>query len=784
MALNVVNLGYEYFPDPTRGRPVFNGQIFVGNPGTDPEVPANQKQITIRQEDGTEIEVSQPVRTGGGGVPLFNGSPVEILVDGNYAIKVLDRFDSQVYTRPNAFAGQPLITTSPVIEILFNTVADLVSGTLPDGSSVTLAVGQTVGTLGYTTINDGGANVYRIVAAATGTPDGGSFIDLSSGLQAQGQFPDEVINVKQFGARGDGVTDDTARIMAAEAFLTRDRRLVFDGDTYVISGDGEMLFETEGGIYEFNGPTFNYGGNIDRAIVFGRLTVAGNIFDQILIGRFNLTRTFDQTGTVPAATTLQGTGVLFRNTQDLDAMALYCVVNGFQRAFRFDCQNGSISTCRFGKLVGQNSLIDFSFGVGSGGNDFCSALELYGSRNIFNTTFFSNIVGTIGVEFNGFAGGRDVDNVTFWGGLMEARKERKAVFDRAEGCILNDAYWDPGGYGAGGGTDYVKIQVVAASVTAGSAVITKTAHGIPFKNGDLVVVTSSTNPLDQRQFIVNAAASNANQIGVNTGFIGTSTDDVEFTYYGAQIEFTSNSLRCGVYSGATLEQNVVTDAGNRNQITGVHIGYQRGRGAPLSFDPNNLENTESLMFLGGALANSDIYTYLVNQAIQATSGVGQMFLGRVSNGYNLRMGAILADPSSKASDAIEAAMRIFTSANPGGFHHSMAVLGDGTVEYTQGATGTENGTVRAFKYGQSAVANLTAVVLPTGVHGIVYASANAESGVWAVQADGTVTRITGTANTGTTDSGTVLTVFDNGTGAAVRNRLGVDADLFVSYEYS
>jgi len=155
-----VTMSPEYIPSPFAGKPISNGYIYVGVVDTDPEIPANQQQVYVQDENGGTTPISQPVRTNAGGVPQYNNSPVIILVENGYSVKVLDQNQSQVYYIPN---------TSQDYDITAITV-DATNGT------------QIVNLTGiHITIvkSDASANIVRIVPDGTNTIMGLDNYDLS-----------------------------------------------------------------------------------------------------------------------------------------------------------------------------------------------------------------------------------------------------------------------------------------------------------------------------------------------------------------------------------------------------------------------------------------------------------------------------------------------------------------------------------------------------------------------------------------------------------------------------
>ena len=96
-----------------------------------------------------------------------------------------------------------------------------------------LKAGDMAITLGYYEVNDGGRAEYNIIEDNTLVDDGGSIHDLNNGLKAK-LIIDNFVNVKQMGAKGDGITDDTAKIQLA---LNICKNVYIPTGTYMINVD-------------------------------------------------------------------------------------------------------------------------------------------------------------------------------------------------------------------------------------------------------------------------------------------------------------------------------------------------------------------------------------------------------------------------------------------------------------------------------------------------------------------------------------------------------------------
>jgi len=98
---NIVLLGPQYIPLHASDNAVGAGNLYIGTADTDPTVTANQITVEALQEDGNLVAMLQPITLSAGGIPLYNGSPVSLYVDGDYSLAVTTALGSQIYYVPN-----------------------------------------------------------------------------------------------------------------------------------------------------------------------------------------------------------------------------------------------------------------------------------------------------------------------------------------------------------------------------------------------------------------------------------------------------------------------------------------------------------------------------------------------------------------------------------------------------------------------------------------------------------------------------------------------------------
>lgn len=109
-------------------------------------------------------------------------------------------------------------------------------------NATNLIEGSFARTMGYYSVNDGGAGIYKIRAITNDdVVDEGSIIEMADNNLVAELIDNGVVNAKQFGAKGDEITDDTQKIKNAITYCTsNNKKLFLDKSTYLISSTLEI----------------------------------------------------------------------------------------------------------------------------------------------------------------------------------------------------------------------------------------------------------------------------------------------------------------------------------------------------------------------------------------------------------------------------------------------------------------------------------------------------------------------------------------------------------------
>lgn len=273
-----ISLNYAQIIEPGSFKSINLAKIYIGEYGTLPN-PANAstwKQAYFVNSDGTRTAASQPIRTNAAGYAVDGSGNIKtIQVDGGYSLLVQDQYGATKFSQARSAAN-----SGAVLE--FDIIADF-TGAL-DGSVCYFK--------GRDTVGDGGGGLFWYSASSTQPTDGGTVFKPAAGggrIFRQGWtvsgFNGE-LNIKWFGAKGDGVTDDTAAITAADAAALNGKTLLFPDGVYVCGRislpDGNRYWFSIGATIKVKPGT--YTGNINPLFSgsFGphRIIFDGITFDQ------------------------------------------------------------------------------------------------------------------------------------------------------------------------------------------------------------------------------------------------------------------------------------------------------------------------------------------------------------------------------------------------------------------------------------------------------------------------------------------------------------------------
>jgi hypothetical protein len=250
MALTQLAPPYPIFTDKS-GDPLDNGYLYFGEVNKNPET----NPIQVYYDSAFTQPAAQPLRTSNGYV-MRNGSPAAVYAGVNFSVTIRDKNNALVIYSPVGYGVDPATATSGSV-----TVQDQTG----DGTTVTFGMGASPNTINATNVYIDG--VYQEKETYTISGSNITFSEappLNAGIEivsqespligglAAGQVSynqgglsavnttvkaklQEFVSVKDFGAVGDGVTDDTAAFNAAWS-ATNPQAVYVPAASYAITG--------------------------------------------------------------------------------------------------------------------------------------------------------------------------------------------------------------------------------------------------------------------------------------------------------------------------------------------------------------------------------------------------------------------------------------------------------------------------------------------------------------------------------------------------------------------
>lgn len=103
----VVSMPSQLFTMARSFKAVANGKIYIGQIDADPTNPDNQIPVYLEREDGTHVQVAQPIIINAGGYPVYNGQIAKFVTVQGHSMAVYDAYGAQQFYFPNILKYDP-----------------------------------------------------------------------------------------------------------------------------------------------------------------------------------------------------------------------------------------------------------------------------------------------------------------------------------------------------------------------------------------------------------------------------------------------------------------------------------------------------------------------------------------------------------------------------------------------------------------------------------------------------------------------------------------------------
>lgn len=103
----VVSNPRPIFTESRSFKAVANGKIYIGQIDTDPVNPANQIPVYIENEDGSHVQITQPLIINAAGKIVYNGQLVKVVTVKGHSMAIYDAYGCQVYYIANVLKYDP-----------------------------------------------------------------------------------------------------------------------------------------------------------------------------------------------------------------------------------------------------------------------------------------------------------------------------------------------------------------------------------------------------------------------------------------------------------------------------------------------------------------------------------------------------------------------------------------------------------------------------------------------------------------------------------------------------